>query len=68
MSVDVFGKQARTGANTFHLTLDPPLKTGIRADAEQLKLYARTAGVEDEDGFAHGSGPDGLFRPLAVGH
>ena len=44
-----------------------PLEPVAVANREQLKLDARAAGIDDEDGVGHGSGPDRLLCLVAVG-
>ena len=59
-------KKPRMDADAFDLAFQEALQPIAFADREQLKLDARAAGIDDEDGVGHGSGPDRLLRHLAV--
>ena len=51
----VFGDEARMDADPLDLAFQAALQPIARADGEQLKLDARAAGVDDENGLGHGS-------------
>ena len=55
LALRVFGGEARMDADPLHLSFQTALQPIARADGEQLKLDARAAGINDENGLGHGS-------------